>query len=118
MRKSLLILALLLSACATRQDCYNCMSKDFLSRGNAWIDEPVHVRLTVDVWIVPSYLYMRVPSKREKSGEAWTDGRDYAITVLGRTDGSTIFVDPATLGHELQHIINWRDSRVEDPDRK
>jgi len=38
------------------------------------------------------------------------------ITILGKRVGDTIVVNQAVLGHELEHLLNYQNPKVANPD--
>ena len=90
------------------------------------IAEPVTVTMTVDVHVVPGAAWMpsgcqqiahakrgRLLGCADRSpGNPWR----YEVYVVGYHGQRGIVVEDWVLGHEIWHLLNWRDSRFADPD--
>jgi hypothetical protein len=80
------------------------------------IQEPIVVTLEkVTVIFVPDSSYF--PEGFQDAKNAGTANTKNVIYVLGRTWGQG-GVEPnyAILGHEIAHLLHWRDGRFADPD--
>jgi hypothetical protein len=69
------------------------------------------------VRIVPPGTVPKVSTGRcKKSGVIGCASR-WAVVVEGRESGGKIVVNQAVLGHEFNHLLNFGDSNIADPDR-
>jgi hypothetical protein len=81
------------------------------------IAEPVTITLPeTRVHIVPSYQFFPGTSARYGVLGCATSGGD--VYVMGVQTEQGIVVDYRVLGHELAHLMHWRDGRVSNPDKK
>ena len=76
------------------------------------------VELTIKVHIVGSRVKFKWPKAREKaSGIAGYATRDNDIYVIGKRLGGKIVLNQGILGHELNHLLNFKNDNIADPDK-
>jgi len=52
-------------------------------------------------------------------GEAINIGnKQYKIYVVGQKFDDKIYLDQLVLGHELQHILHWKNKQIINPDKQ
>jgi len=51
-----------------------------------------------------------------KNGLAGYASSENGIWVFGKTVGGKIVVNPTVLGHELGHLLNWKNPKMANPD--
>lgn len=126
MRRQLILAALafaLLSACVTLATDYRKVGFREMQRGFVMLERPPDLRETIELknvkvhivgdrrhfdWDRASSPGSRVLGYARRSNEIWVFG--------ARVDGK-IILNQAVLGHEFNHLLNFADPRVADPDR-
>jgi hypothetical protein len=81
------------------------------------IEKPIIVTLkTIEVHIVPDFTHFPANAARlEVLGCAVSDGRIY---MIGRQTDRGVIFDHSVAGHELAHLLNWKDGRIQNPDMR
>lgn len=59
-----------------------------------------------------------VPDCGDAYGYVTGDNGRYEIFVEGTPSGGQIEIDDYVLGHELRHILNWKNGKIVNPDER
>ena len=111
--KKLIIIILFLTACSWDSSLYRQQGFQGFDRSVGdlqRISEPVTVELSVTVHIVPDST--SIPCGTAAAGCA--SGNE--IWVIGYRYGDKIVVNQAVLGHELNHLLNFNNRDIQNPD--
>ena len=92
-----------------QQDAFDQAQRAFMTYPSIACDEELDIRL--DAIIV--HIQCRDNMKKPRAGAANTNNE---IWVVGRCSDKGIILNQMILGHELQHLLNFEDRRIADPD--
>ena len=120
----LLLSAVLLAGCGMRHPYLEHRDKGFFHFRQA----DKHLAADPELYRVIRIQDLRVVIVGDRKYFQWDKAREYdsrirayakgnEIRVLGYQRGEKIVINQAILGHELMHILNFRDSRLANPDR-
>ena len=92
-----------------QQDAFDQNQKAFMTYPSIGCNEEITVILDK----VTVHILCRDNMKKPAAGRANTNNE---IWVIGRKTNGIITLNQFILGHELQHLLNWKDGRIANPD--
>jgi len=111
--KKFIILILFISACSWDSSLYRQQGFQAFDRSVGdlqRISDPVTMELSVTVHIVPDSTHMPCPV----AAAGCASGNE--IWVIGYRYGDHIVANQAVLGHELNHVLNFSNPEIKNPD--
>ena len=92
-----------------QQDAFDQNQKAFMTYPSIECNEEITIILDK----VTVHVLFRDNMKKPAAGRANTNNE---IWVIGRKINGIVTLNQFILGHELQHLLNWKDRRIVNPD--
>ena len=92
-----------------QQDAFDQNQKAFTTYPSIECNEEI----TITLDSVKVNILCRDSMKKPTAGRADTNNE---IWVIGRKMNDKVVLNQFILGHELQHLLNWKDGRIANPD--
>jgi len=112
-----------LAGCSSHVTDYRKMGFDFIQQGFASIENTPDVYEIIELEKVRVYVVGdRKHFNWEKAAAYGSPIAGYAnthneICLFGKRVGDKIIVNQAVLGHEFNHLLNFKNSKIADPDK-